>query len=175
MTTVLNSLVIAVLGPDQPGLVERISALVARHRGNWLESHLSAAGGFFGGIVHLTVPAGSVQELTSALQSLGDANLQVLVQPSTSSPAADEGDSVEISVIGNDRPGIVNRISQAIAERGINIVELDTEYTSAPMAGHPIFTARAALELPPGVRFEDLKAELEMIANDLVVDLSLNR
>jgi glycine cleavage system regulatory protein len=175
MTTVLDSLVIAVLGPDQPGLVERISALVARHGGNWLEGHLSSAGGFFGGIVHITVPAGTVSELTGALQNLESQGLQVIVQASLTTGKAPAGEPVEISVIGNDRPGIVNRISQAIAERGVNIVELDTEYSSAPMAGHPIFTARAALELPPGVRFEDLKMELEKIANDLVVDLSLNR
>ena len=41
------------------------------------------------------------------------------------------------------------------------------------MSGEPLFKAVARLQLPPGCNLAALKAELEKIAADLLVDVSL--
>jgi len=173
MTSVLSSYVLVVLGPDRPGLVERIAAVIAQFGGNWLESHLSSTGGFFGGILHISLPTAQVEPLTEALQSLPVDGLEFLVRAGGSEEAPPDGPTVEVSVVGNDRPGIVSRISEAIARRGINLTELETEYTSAPMSGNAIFRARAMLVMPSDSRIDDLRTDLETIANDLMVDLDI--
>ncbi len=171
MHSVLNSFVVIVLCPDRPGLVERVASVVADHGGNWLESHLSSTAGLFGGMIHISLPPQQVDSLTKALRELPFEGLECLIRTGSAESALVDGKTVEISLVGNDRPGIVSRISEAIARRGINVTELETEYTSAPMAGNALFRAHAVLLMPPKVGLDDLKADLETIANDLMVDL----
>src|SRR4051812_3506563 len=40
-------LVMTIIGPDRPGLVELLASLVAEHGGNWLESRMSHLAGQF--------------------------------------------------------------------------------------------------------------------------------
>jgi glycine cleavage system regulatory protein len=169
----LTSIVLTVLAPDRPGLVERVSAVVVRHGGNWLQSHLSHMAGYFGGLIHVTVPGENADALTRALEELAEEGLVAVVRRTSEPTESGEAREVELSLVGNDRPGIVNRISEAMAQRGVNVVSLETEYGSAPMAGNAIFTARARLRIPFAVSPTELKRDLEMIAGDLMVDVSL--
>jgi glycine cleavage system regulatory protein len=75
--------------------------------------------------------------------------------------------------VGNDRPGIVREIAQALARRGVNVDELATGCESAPMSGEVLFRATARLDVPEDVTLESLGEELEKIAADLMVDLTL--
>jgi glycine cleavage system regulatory protein len=59
-----------------------------------------------------------------------------------------------------------------LAERGVNVEELQTEVSSAPMSGEPLFTARALLHLPTGLTAAELRAGLEALASELMVDLT---
>ena len=47
------SLVLTVIGPDRPGLVEALSQSIASHDGNWLESRMAKLSGQFAGIVRV--------------------------------------------------------------------------------------------------------------------------
>jgi glycine cleavage system regulatory protein len=76
-----------------------------------------------------------------------------------------------LEIVGHDRPGIVREIARALSARAVNVEELSTERSSAPMTGELIFTARANVRLPPGMAAREVKRELEAIASDLMVDL----
>jgi len=80
--------------------------------------------------------------------------------------------TVGLELVGNDRPGIVRDIASLLAERGVNIEELDTELTSAPDTGDTLFRARARLRTPPAVSIDELQQLLESLAADLMVDLA---
>jgi glycine cleavage system regulatory protein len=60
-----------------------------------------------------------------------------------------------------------------MAGQGVNVLDLETEYRSAPMSGTAIFEAHARLYLPPDLSATKLKRDLEKIAHDLMVDISL--
>ena len=78
------------------------------------------------------------------------------------------------AVVGLDHPGIVRDVSDALASRGVNIEELETETSNAPMDGGTLFTARAVLGLPAGVSTESLRDVLEELAHQLLVDIELD-
>jgi glycine cleavage system regulatory protein len=168
-----ESFVITILGRDEPGLVGRVSAAVAENAGNWLHSHLSAAAGHFGGIVHVTVPKENSSRLASALQSLRNEGILVEFQSIVESDESRTEVEVELDLIGQDRPGILSQVSEAVAGRGINVDELKTEIISAPMSGAEMFRAHALLSLPAGVSVEQLRQDLERIASDLMIDISI--
>jgi glycine cleavage system regulatory protein len=168
-----RSLVLTLLGPDRPGLVEAMAALIARHGGNWLESRMASLAGEFAGILRVEVDEESAAELESALRSLeAEQGLAILVKGGRAiEPPA--GRLLVLELVGTDRPGIVREVSQALAAKGVNVEELETECTSAPMTGETLFRARALLRLPRGAAEEDLQVAVESIAEDLMVDIRL--
>lgn len=179
MTT---SIVLTVIGEDRTGLVESISHVVAAHEGNWLESRMARLAGKFAGVLRVAVPSARADELTAALRTLESQGLTVVVEKTAldviGKPGLEDGaagfSTFRLELVGNDRPGIVREISGALSRRGVNVDELDTECTSAPMFGTALFRARARLRLPSGVDVEDLRSDLEQLAHDLVVDLALD-
>jgi glycine cleavage system regulatory protein len=161
-----------VIGRDRPGLVELVARLVAEHGGNWLESRMCRLGGEFAGILRVILPSDREPALVAALQALSGQGLTVVTRrdspPATGTPAA-----ALIELVGQDRPGIVREISAALARQGVNVEELVTECSSAPMSGETLFKARATLGLPASCDLAALRAGLEKIAADLLVDISI--
>jgi glycine cleavage system regulatory protein len=167
------SLVLTVLGPDRPGLVERLSELVTRHGGNWVESRMARLGGQFAGILRIEMEPGQVQAFRTASLSLESSDMRVLVSAGEDVPPEPALRAASLDLVGQDRPGIVREISRVLAERGVNVEELTTGVTNAPMSGEVLFFAKARLGLPPELAIDALRASLERLAADLMVDVSL--
>jgi glycine cleavage system regulatory protein len=166
---------LTVIGPDRPGLVEALSEAVADHQGSWLESRMARLSGQFAGILRVGVPEEQVDALTEALQSLGPAGLQVgVARTQPEPPSSAEVRELRLEIIGSDRPGIVHEISEALADRGINVDELRTEIMSAPMSGELLFLANAELLVPADLNLELLRKDLEALAHELMVDVDLD-
>lgn len=165
MTT---SLVMTLLGPDQPGLVEMVSTAVAEHDGNWLESRMSRLSGQFAGILRIECPSTMADALAARLRDLSSEGIavQVIVE-STVEP--DPRVEVTIDVVGNDRPGIVRCLAAAVAAAGGNVEELATRLESAPMAGHPLFHATGRVSLQADANPASLATAIEDLGEDLSV------
>jgi glycine cleavage system regulatory protein len=168
----LIPLVMTIIGPDRTGLVESVARVVAEHGGNWLESRMSRLGGEFAGILRIELPAGKQQSLLEALQKLQGAGLTVVVRPDDAKAPVTPGRPAKLEIVGHDRPGIVREITHELAAAGVNVEEFSSEIVSAPMSGEALFKAIARLQLPERCDPAGLKAELEKIAADLLVDVS---
>ncbi len=171
-------LVMTIISPDRTGLVESVARVVTQHGGNWLESRMCRLGGEFAGILRIEVPAEQQSALLAALQTLQTGGLQILVRDAPSANIAATGKQTRLEIVGGDRPGIVRDITAALARAGVNVEEFTSEVTSAPMSGEILFKASARLQLPGRGDPAALKADLEKIAADLLVDVSfaeLNR
>jgi glycine cleavage system regulatory protein len=167
-----TSLIVTVIGEDRPGIVDQVSDLVLAAGANWEESRMARLAGKFAGILRVSVDPARAADLTAGLAGLEARGLRVIIEPGTS---ADSGyRTMALELVGNDRPGIVRDISRLLAERGVNIEELETELTSAPSSGDPLFRARARLRTPPTVALDELRRVLELVAHDLMVDLTLD-
>lgn len=166
-------LVMTVIGRDRPGIVETVARLVAEHDGNWLESRMCRLGGEFAGILRVQLPSASQARLASALEGLRTQGLTVVVAADRAVPLPASDRLAAIEFVGQDRPGIVRQISAALASQGVNVEELITECSSAPMSGESLFKARATLHLPESCDLAALRAELERIGADLLVDITL--
>ena len=164
-------LVITLVGADRTGLVESVARVVAEHGGNWLESRMCRLGGEFAGILRVEIPAEKKSALLAALQKISDLN--VVIQPTQSAVAANSGRQTKLEIIGSDRPGIVREITSALARANVNVEEFFSELVSAPMSGETLFKASARLQLPDHCDLAALKKDLEKIAADLLVDVSL--
>jgi glycine cleavage system regulatory protein len=174
-------LVLTLIGPDRPGLVEAVAQTVADRGGNWLESRMTHLAGKFAGILRVEVPPGQADALARALEGLGAAGLRVVAESSARAaaggganpPSPRTGKVMNVELIGLDRPGLVREISQLLARHDINVEELTTDLTSAPMSGEMLFRANARVNVPPRLDAGQLRASLERLASDLTVEIRL--
>ncbi len=169
----MTSLVLTVLGPDRPGLVEALAGPIAAHGGNWLESRMAHLAGKFAGILRLEVEEAHAAPLAAALAALEAQGLKVVVERDDAPPAPADLRFMVVELEGLDRPGLVKEIAQVLAERGVNIEELVTNRSSAPMSGEPLFRSRAWIHVPPRVDAGELRGRLERLAADLMVQVTL--
>jgi glycine cleavage system regulatory protein len=166
-------IVLTFIGEDRPGLIRSLSQAVASHGGNWLGSRSARLAGKFAGILHASVPEDRAEELIAELRAFCERGLSIVVERTQPAPARGRYRRLRLDLIGNDRPGIVHDISRALAERQINVDELETECMSAPMSGEMLFKATADLRAPEGVAIEELRNRLEDLADELMVDIEL--
>lgn len=166
-----QSLVMTVIGDDRPGLVEMLARSVSEHGGNWLESRMSHLGGKFAGILRVSVPEDGVAGLLETLRDLDVRGLRVVSEESAA-PQADRR-PVRLELVGADHTGIVRDITGLLSERRVNVEEFTTDCVPAPMSGGVLFKATALLVLPPDMSTDDLRADLEALAHDLMVDIAL--
>lgn len=173
-----TSFIVTFIGDDRPGLVERLSAVIEQNRGNWHESKLSQLGGKFAGLILVSLPADGGPSLEADLAALAASGISVRVTPTehvTTAPSAEAtpGRDISLTVIGPDRRGIVREISRALAQRHINVLEMDSDVQSAPMSAEMIFSARISAWIPQATNMEDLWASLDEIAENMTLEIDL--
>ncbi|HEX8987602.1 MAG TPA: ACT domain-containing protein [Rhodocyclaceae bacterium] len=168
MTTYL---ILTAIGDDRPGLVGELAATISAHQGNWLESSMSHLAGKFAGIVKVAVANDKAAALTAALAGLS--GLKVTSEASVAEEPA-KGRRLKFALVGHDRIGIVREVSQVLARHAVNVEELNTRTSSAPMSAEILFHAEAELLAGPNLDARTLAAELERISDDLMVDITLD-
>lgn len=166
----MAKLVVTAIGDDRAGLVSALSSAVSDAGGNWLEGQMARLGGKFAGIVLVDVPDDRRSDLEASVQALASEGLEVTLTE-TDVPVLPESTTYALSVVGNDRPGIVREFSSVLAGLGVGIEELHTSTREVPMGEGLLFEADSVIAVPEGVELRDVQRALEDIAHDLVVDL----
>jgi glycine cleavage system regulatory protein len=167
-----TSFVLTVIGDDRPGLVEQLSDLVLAAGANWEESRMARLAGKFAGLLRVSVDTERAEALAVKLTTVDAGGLTVVIERSVDAgPRAFR--TCALDLVGNDHPGIIRDISRVLAQHRVNIEELETEVTSAPMSGDALFRARARLRVPSTMTVDELRGVLEAIAGDLMVEVTL--
>ncbi|MDD7929992.1 glycine cleavage system protein R [Microbacterium thalli] len=167
----MTRLVLTVVGDDRVGLVRTLADTVAAHGGNWERSELAELAGAFAGIVLVEVPDDREAGLVAALERL-DGLLRITThQPLAPVPAT--GQALRFTVLGNDRPGIVREVSDAIGVHALSIDALTSRTVEAPMSGGTLFEATMVVRLPVGFDADEVIVDLERLAAEIQVDLTL--
>ncbi|WP_339339194.1 ACT domain-containing protein [uncultured Oceanicoccus sp.] len=168
-----TSIVFTFIGNDKPGLVEKLSNTVSEQGGNWLESRMSQLAGYFAGIARIQISNDKADQLRAALNALSGEDLSINLEDRAIDDNTSDYTNIKLSLLGNDRPGIVKELSSALAALQINVCEMNTNVTSAPMTAESLFAASAEIQAPITLDLAQLTDRLDEIANQLDVDIRL--
>jgi glycine cleavage system transcriptional repressor len=168
-------LVTTAIGRDKRGTVETITDVIVKHLANIEESRMARLGGEFAVIMMVSIKSEKQEDLIQDLNSLEAKGLMVTTrQTDLSRVEAFQGYvPYEISVIGADHEGIVNRVARYLASENINVEEIDTRVTPAPNTGTPLFSMNARVQAPPELGLKILRQKLAEAGNELDVDIEV--
>lgn len=167
------SLVVSIVGPDRHGIVSLLADRAQRYGANWAASRMNRLAGEFAGTVHFEVPREHEQAFTEALRQLESSGLQVVIASSggASVPASLRG--FELELVGDDRVGIVSRLTKLLAERAVSIENIHTEIVRSGVSGKQTFKIGAHLLVPAALAVDDLRRELGALASEMMLDIAL--
>lgn len=166
-------IIITLLSDDQPGIVQQLAQVISTHNGNWLESRMAQLAGKFAGILKVNIDSAHTKQLTEALTQLSGDGIQLLVEHADTIAPTEAGCKLTFELVGADRIGIIHEISQAFVEKGINIDEMETQCSSMPWSGEPLFEAKGKLLAPAGIDTNQLLDQLDIIEEKLGVDITI--
>ena len=167
------SLIITILGPDKPGLVESLSETLSKFGGSWTESRMAHLAGKFAGLLQISFPAENVEPLTKAICKLETDNFKIHVEKAdgeVSKPVK----ILKLELLGQDRPGIIYDITQQLAKLEVNIEELESHIREASMSGEILFCAELTLGLPANVTSDEVQDALEEMSDQFMIDVNFS-
>jgi glycine cleavage system transcriptional repressor len=167
--------VVTIVGPDQRGLVARITDEIVVHDANIEESHMSRLGGEFAVLMLLSLSNGKSQTLLAGLERLNSDHIKVFVKETdlTRLKVFEGYVPYEISVAGADHEGIVHHVAEYLAKLRCQIDDMETHVTRAPVTGTPLFSMMAEVKTPPGISLQQLRDQLEELGDQLGVDIDV--
>ena len=174
----MNSLIISAVGSDRSGIVSELSGAITSHGGNIEKSRMTRLGSDFTIIMLVTVDPKWEESLVVALQAIKELSIttkgteNTVIAGENCKDTADE--NCQILLSGADNEGIVKVLSKYLKEKSINIIEMDTHISQAPISGSPLFNLNAAVSIPGEIDERDIQSDLSQIAQDLGVEIHLN-
>jgi glycine cleavage system regulatory protein len=174
-----KTVICSFIGNDKTGIVELLAKTISDCSGNWLESSMAKLAGHFAGIVRVDIDEDKVEALRLALNNLTKSGLAIqLALPDKAAAndteiASSAKHAIQLNIVGNDRPGIVYEVSQALVAAKINVVNMQTHLSSAPMSGDSLFHSTMALTNDNEHDLDALELQLEKIAERLSIEIDL--
>ena len=163
--------IVMAVGVDRPGLTQTLADAIVEAQGNWLESHFARLGGTYVGSVLVELPAGGLAELKQAAKRMDGEGFHISIETAADEKAS-EGRTLAFELVGADRPGIVREVSTALAGLGVSIDLFESETEQEAWTGTTVFRARAEVMVPDAVSIDTVRAALEDISGEIVVDFS---
>lgn len=136
----LTHIILTAAGPRHDSLLHSLTGVVARGRGNVVESRAMTVGGDITLSMLIEVePGPAAAELRAALadhqRSLG--GVQLIAR--TTTPAAGAAPLLRrVQLVAPDAPGVMHSVTAFLAHHGLDVVELSCEQRDATLAGTPI-------------------------------------
>ena len=167
--------VVTIIGPDRRGLVAKITEKIVAHHANIEESHMARLGGEFAVIMLLSLANGEPQTLLDGLDLLNGEQVKVFVKETSLARLEVFSGFVpyQISVIGADHEGIVHHVAEYLAELRVQVDEMETHVSQAPVTGTPLFSMHAEIQAPPELTLKTLRQKMEDVSDRLGVDIEV--
>ena len=173
--------ILSAMGKDRPGIVADVSEVIYECGGNIEDSSMSLLRNHFALLLLFSTEREEVnQKLSSGLKRLeGEKNLTVFYSPITFEEAypkvKEQTDRFKITTSGVDHAGIVFKVCRLLADRKVNIIDMETHRVLSAESGTPLFEMDIDVEVPRSISEQGLREDLHRLANELVIDLVLKR
>lgn len=166
---------LSAIGKDRTGIVSSISEILFKLGCNIEDSTMTLLSGQFAVILLLDCPKNSdiskiKRSLNSSMKKLDlSYSLTEVDKPKTNKK--NFGDYV-IAVYGSDRVGIVYNVSKYLADKKINITDVQTKISGKK---NKVYIMLLEVNIPKILKIENVKQNLKQLAKELNVEIFVNQ
>lgn len=158
--------VLTLVGADQPGIVAAVSGALYRAGCSLGQASMMRLGGNFA--IMLRVAHSDADDLRAILAEVcNELKLHLHIDEDVAETDLAQEPDVQVTVYGADRSGIVAEVTGALAEAGLNIIDLDTD--TAGQGKNAIYIMTMEGTASRGV--EALQAALDTLELDIEVNI----
>lgn len=169
-----DQLILTAIGPDQVGLVEKISEFISRQGCNIEDSKMAVFCGEFAVIVLISGDGNNLVKIGRDYREIEtETGLAISIKTPLKRPPAAAFLPYKLTASCMDHPGIVYQISAVLSSLGINIESMETKTYAAPVSGTPIFQLEADLAVPARTNINQLRARFAEIQREENIDVDL--
>jgi len=168
---------VSVMGKDRPGIVAEVSRVLYELGFNIEDSTCTILSGQFAMI--LVVFHETLQKVGEVSPSFDEVRREMGLLVTVHSLKAEEvvheksfvGHPHIISVYGADRPGIVYSVARELAQRKVNITDLNTQVVGSKE--RPVYVMVLEVDIPESVDRKELDGVFDRIKKELGVSISV--
>jgi glycine cleavage system transcriptional repressor len=167
---------VTIISKDRPGIVADVTEALFRLGCNIEDSSCTMLGGDFAMILIVSHEKPfSKSRLLDEFKGLHERTGLVTYVRTLSEeevcPVQDDGELCLISVYGSDQPGIVYRVTRLLADRKVNISDLNTKLIGT--LEEPVYVLMLEATLPEGLTVEGVSGLLENLRKELRVEITV--
>ena len=169
-----DHLILTAVGPDQVGLIEKVSQFIARYGCNIEDSKMAVFCGEFALILLISGESGSLVKIANDHTYLEvETGLTISIKTPATRKPAESFLPYQLTASCMDHPGIVYRLSGVLSSLGINIESMETKTYAAPVSGTPIFRLEANISVPTKTNINSLRQRFAEIQKEENIDIEL--
>ena len=170
-----KDIVLTLTGHDRVGIVDQITDLFVKHGGNVETSRMAHLGGEFAMLALVSFDDKELPALESEFNKLREEGFQITLVETEDDHAKKYAGWLpyKIEVLGADHEGIIHKVTHHLAQQDINIEDMETSTSPAPMSGTPLFRMEATVLAPPNLPFHKWSDSLEEIGDNLNVNIEV--
>lgn len=166
-----------VTGKDRPGILAAVTQALYIAGCNLLDASVCGIGGHFALLISFEGPAALTPEsVKKSLERLTrEMELSADVEPLSvgeAKPAKPKGHLALISVHGKDRPGLIFRLSSALAKLKVNLTDVTT-HRMAESRHAPGFVLFFEAEVPRTLSVDELRRKLHVLGKALGLSIGV--
>lgn len=166
--------VLSTVGPDRKGIADDIANIAIEFNCNIEDSKMAVLGGEFAVIMLISGEEEKVKNLISRADEIGKRfDMIISIKETTPPHAVPQGIPYVLESVSMDTPGIVHAITRYLRELSINIEDLETDKSAAPLSGTPMFHMRAFIVVPSSVNLSKFREKLYEIEQEKNLDITL--
>ena len=167
----MSNLILTAISNDRPGIVSEISSAIIKHDGNIEDSRMIRLGSDFVITMLISIDPEKMKILDISLKSLNEYSITTKCTELYNSNI----NTYQVDLTGADNEGIMNVLSKYLADKTINILEMDTYISTAPMSGTQLFNLFAKISIPGNIKHQEIQTDLKKISYKLGVDIDLKK
>jgi glycine cleavage system transcriptional repressor len=169
--------IMTAFGKDRPGIVADVTRILFENGCNLEDNSMTLLADEFTLILLFTAKGREVEDqLVRECRRLErEKGISAFLRPLDARQAALPGSfrPASLHVEGMDQAGIVYKISQFLADHGINIVDLKSAVKASPESGAAIYQMDIAVQVPAGMTLGKVDEGLVGVAEALHVEITL--
>jgi glycine cleavage system transcriptional repressor len=164
-------IVLALIGPDQVGLLERVARTILEAGCNLEDSRMTVLSGFC--CIHLACSGNwkTLGKLESQLPRLErETGLAVLSRRASATLESEPAMAYSVDVVAVDQPGIVRALAGFFTQRGVNIRDMQARVYHAQQTSTRMFAANLVVDLPVHQHLAALRGDFLDFCDELNLD-----